>query len=530
MKPNRLKLSSLTGLALAFLAGLSAARADTTTNLLALTTFDPDGPAGWSYGYFYPDAVVGLGISQADRSYYDPNDVDMTNAMCRYTFDNTAIVDNANNGNYGTGFGAPLNQPNPDPALFVSSNRSDYIFSFDARAEGLKADHTTANLEMQVQIYNSALTPTKILQVNLPFVAGTNSTHFRFVLDEGGFGDNTSDSTFALGYTGVTSLQFNVNSHLPSDAFDFDADNVIIVDNLKLEVVACTTCTNQPQPKIGLTVADWNFDDKPIWYNYEYAWTQQGTQPTMTGNRAAAGYGVGGGNAWILQMDNTVLATDLPQWAGGGTGGEGPIDTSRFDASELSAYRISVDARVEGLAVDRTATTCALQVFVRAPDDTLTPADANTDRDLLVQLNFALTGLSANWQALSYTFDKGSVGGGSKANFTNYFNKIDQIQTQWQIENAASAADWDYDSNNVLVIDNVKVERVYTGCPPLIANVTNDQLVISWAAPNIGTAKLQSATKVDGTYSDVAGATSPYQVPTTGGPKFFRTIWVAPTQ
>src|SRR5690606_2051274 len=110
-------------------------------------------------------------------------------------------------------------------ALFTSSNRVDYVFSFDARVEGLAEGVTSANLEMQVQLFNSEQTPDKILQVNLPFTAGSNWVHVTRNLEDGALGDGTSDERFAGGYRNVTTIQYNVNSHDPHTAFGFDWDN-----------------------------------------------------------------------------------------------------------------------------------------------------------------------------------------------------------------------------------------------------------------------------------------------------------------
>jgi hypothetical protein len=514
--------SAAVGFALAAAAGFTTKVSADTTNLLANTTFDADGPAGWAYGYFYGDN--GLGVYEpVDRAYYEPQDTDQTNAVCRFAFDLSALT---GNNNFGVGFGGPQFQPNADPALFVSTNREDYIFSFDARVEGLRPDRTTGNATMQVQFMNDAQTPHNILQVNLPFTPGANWTRFTFHLDEGSLGSDTSDKTFTQGRDGITSLQFNVDLYGPSDAFGFDADNAVLLDNLTLNVVARDASTNTAPTSVASTIVDWNFDNKPINYSYQYAWTEHGSQPTMSADISAPGEGVDGSNAWVLHMDNSALAGDVPAWAGGGTGGEGPTDFSGFQSPDLNSYRLSFDARALGLAPDQTQATAALQMFLRGPDDTIQPSDTDTNLDLIVQLNFPLTGLNPDWQNFTYTLNQGAIAGGSKTNFTAWFNKISQLQTQWQIESAASEATWGFDSNNALAIDNFKLERIATGCPPLTINKQGAQLVMTWSAPSSGTAKLQSGTSVNGPFTDVSGAASPYTVPSSGALKFYRTVWV----
>jgi hypothetical protein len=518
MKTLRLPIALISGIALALAAASALAN---TTNQIAQTTFDAGGTASWGYHYWYGDNGMGVAMDP-NRAWYDPNDWNYTNAMCYYWFDTTGLAGSGNN-NYGTGFGAPLNWGN-DSSVFISSNRQDYLFSFDARVEGLLPDQTTANCEMQVQFLNSAQSPQKILQVNLSFNAASNMTHFTFALSDGGLADS-SDATFAAGYQGITSLQFNVNRHVPSDSFGFDWDNAIVVDNLQLEVIDKPIVI--PPPLVPVAALEWNMDDKPLWYGYGgYNWSENSYLPTFTYSINAEGQGVDGSRAWILAMDNSALATQPPAWAGGGTGGGGPVDFTRFDTGDLASYAISFDARVEGISSQSTG--CGFQLFLDVPDDTLQPPDSNTDNDLLLQMNFPVTPLTTQWQRFSFPLDRGSVGGGSKANFSAYYNLVNGLRTQFQIENASSFNDWGYDADNALVIDNIRLDRLYPGCPPLRITQAANNMIVTWDPPSSGTAKLQSATSINGAWSDVPGAVSGYSIPVSSGAKFFRTQWVPP--
>ncbi|HOW67079.1 MAG TPA: hypothetical protein P5186_18110 [Candidatus Paceibacterota bacterium] len=527
MQLHRYLPLTIVGLALAGSAGIHTCAMADSTNVLALTTFDAAGPSDWGYGYYYGDD--GLGIYEGpDRAYYDPvADPEMTNALCRYAFD-LSLLPGYNN--YGTGFGGPQFRPDADPTLFTSTNREDYLFSFDAYVEGLEAPATEARFEMQVQFNNSDATPAKILQVNLPFSARSTKQHFVFTLDEGSLADS-SDATFAAGHDNITSLTYNVNIHVPSDAFGFDVGNAIVVDNLMLQMVKRSSVT-VPLPTVAKTIAYWNMDDQPATNEYHYNWSQNSTLPLVTASMEAAGYGVGGSNAWILQMDNTELANDPPQWAGGGTGGTGPVDYSLFNTGDLTGYRLSFDARAAGLAPDRPSTTCALQLFMDAPDDTLQPADENTDADLVARLDFQLTELGTEWRTYTFLLNKGQVGLGSKTNFVEHFNQLTELRTQWQIENIASSTDWGYDADNTLVIDNFRIERLYPAIPSLSVSRSANNLVISWGEwSGQGHIQLQSAPTVQGPYTDVPGATgSPASVPMDNTSKFFRTIWAPPAQ
>ena len=521
MQKNRLmRLASfLSGVALA--SALTAAHAQTTTNLLSETTFDPAAASPWGYGYFYGNN--GLGLQEYNREYYLPEDVDMTNAMFQFSFD---ITDLAGTTGYGTGFGGPLFLTTTDPASFVSTNREDYIFTFDARAEGLEPGQT-ANSEMQVQFYHPDENgvAVKSLQVNLPFQATDQWKTFSFTLDQGALGDNTSDTVFAQFAGSTTEVRFNVNLHEPDHSFGFDAGNAVYLDNAKLEVIDRPDVA--PVPTVGVALADWNFDDKTVDYEYHYDWSQNDVHAVITGGNNAGGNdpntrGKDGTSGWFLSLDNTEFANNPPQWAGGGTGGSGPVDYTRFDSANLADYRITFDARVEGLDPSRVNSAAVLQLFFDAPDDTIQPADEDTNADGIVQLNFPIAQVSGDWQTYSFPFNKGSVGGGNKTNFTAFFNQINALRTQWQIENVASLTDWGYDADNALVIDNVKIERLYAGLGTIAVSKNGSDLVLTWTeAPGV---KLQSATTVNGPYNDVTDAASGYTVPTADQHRFFRLV------
>jgi hypothetical protein len=493
-----------------------------TTNLIALTTFDAEAPASWGYGYYYSDGGAGI-YEGPNREFYEPDDVEFTNPLLSFFFDNSAL-DGVTG--YGTGFGAPLHRPDPDPALFISSNRVDYLFSFDARVEGLAPDISSANLEMQLQLFNAEADPQKILQVNLPFQPTPTWTRFAYNLEEGALGDGTSDTRFAAGYQNITGTQFNVNAHEPHGAFAHDGDNFIYLDNLRLEVIARPASTNTPLPVFPQTMAFWNMDDQPVWYTYHYQWSANEAAPVADSNLAAAGEGTDGSQAWVLNLDTTALASNPPAWAGGGMGGDGAIDISHFNTPDLSQYRVSFVARVDGLAEGVLRSSAVLQLLVRASDDTLQPPDENTDRDQLLRLDFPIVDVGTEWQPFSFTFQRGSVGSGTKADFETHFARIEQIVTQWQIENIANEAVWGYDDTNRLLIDNIRFERLYTGAPPVTVAVDGTDTLITWSTPDTGTAHLQGAPNVQGPYADIPGATSPYRTPLSGEERYFRTSWV----
>ncbi len=512
--------SAAAGVALVCLLGVGTpASAQQVTNQIAQTDFDPGSyTAGWDYGYFYPNLDYTNGTWLVNRAYSDPLiDPTGTNLCIRYEFTNAPYFDfeSTNANNYGTGFGAPVIW-NRDPAIFTGTNLEDYIFEFDARVEGLVDGQTTANCEMQFQWQSGGV---NIYQQNFAVNPGSNWTHYSFLLsDRTGTGGNPgtlSNWVYCVENWLIGDLTFNVNMHHPNPEFGWDDYNVVLVDNVKLFVISGPPPVEPP--KFVSTILEWNLDDKPVWGSGwgGYNWSQNSYLPTFTYSVAAAGYGVGGSNAWILTMDNSQLAPpNTPQWAGGGTGANGPADLSLFSSGDLHHYRLTFDARVEGLDPAVEMTTCAMQVFLDSPYYT-----SNNN----MRIDFAIPA-GTNWTTTTYTFNQGSIGFGSRPIFaTNAI--VTGLRIQNQIENAAST-DWGYDTDNVLVIDNIKIERIYTNSAPI--SITPDGLgnvTVTWPTPiSAGTLNLQSASSLAGPWTNITPApTSPYTEPVGTGPKYFRT-------
>lgn len=512
-------LSLASGIVLA----CAASSAQTTTNLLSETTFDSNAPSSWSYGYYYSDS--GYGTYTNDRGYYFPEDTDMTNAVFQFGFDASALVDMTG---WGTGAGAPLFRADTDPTLFTSGDRGDYIFTFDAKVAGLLDGQITANAEMQVQLYmkdeNGA--DKKFLQVNKAFGPTVNWQTFSFTLDQASLADGTMDADLVAHHAEVSDIRFNVNLHEPFNQFGYDWDNALYLDNIKLEVVSRPIVTETPT--YAKAIVDWNMDDKPAWSEWHYDWSQNENKAIFTGGNATGSNteGVGGSTAWFLAMDTSTFWENTPQWAGGGSGGNGPADYTLLDTADMAAYRVSFDARAAGLAPDVLTTQAALQVFFDVADDTLT-VDDNTDPEFLGRFDFPIGRLTADWQTYSFTLSKAGADDAAKANFAQFYNKISAVRTQWQIENATST-DWGFDADNALYVDNIRIERVYQGLSPISYAQDGADMVLTWANATTGTTTLQAAPVVTGPYIDMATEGATLRVSVTEAQKFFRLVWTAP--
>lgn len=497
----------------------------TGTNTIAMTDFDSNVP-GWDYGYFYswgwgPDGQYTNGTWLVNRMY---DDSAKGGTMCmRYEFTNSPfyeLVTTNSGAGYGTGFGGPQAGWGWDASVFNSISPDHYLFSFDARAEGLADGITAANCEMQCQITGSGGNP-KYLQKNFAFGAGSNWTHFTFTFADGSFGDNTTWQNFTNNLPNIVEVRFNVNLHMPNGEVGWDDYNVVLLDNIQLAVLQVEGPPPPTPPTVPFVVFEWNMDDKPLGNTFGgYNWSQNSYLPIFDyfHNIDPNTLGVGGSTAWYLSMDNSALAApNTPQWAGGGTGGSGPVDFTMFTDNNLSRYVISFDARVEGLIPDVTGINVAMQLFMDSPNGN-------------VRLDFPVN-VESNWVHFAFTFNAANwdTGGGrlGKASFSTNYNTYTALRTQWQIENAQSP-NWGYDTDNILVVDNIKLTHDVVGCPPIRAEIVGSNVVLTWGQPSNGTSKLQSASSLGGPYIDVSGATSPYSIPAASAPNYFRTKWVPP--
>jgi hypothetical protein len=488
-----------------------------TTNLVSFTTFESDGRPRFSYPYHYTygGADPGGSIESFNTFYYDPNDVGLTNAMGQFVFDDTVfngfLAANPGGG-FGYGFGGGANFDN-DTSKFIGTNREDYIVSFDCRVEGLQPGTTSANGEFQIRFDapDDTIQPPDgdsnsdtLMQVNIGFTATSNLTHYVFTLDQGGLGGGSADD-FATYKSAINNINFAMNWNNP-EAFGYDGDNAIYIDNVKLEAIQ-QGATPPPPPTVDIPILYWNFDDRPVDYHYAYTYSQN-NEPAFTAQAIYAALGVGDSNANVLTFDNSVFASEpLPGYAGAGSGFSGPMDSSQFVTTNLSSYRLNFDYRVLGLDPSKTSTPGQMQFAFR------------TNGTTLLTLNFDVS-VKTNWQTFSSTLNKGSNGGGSVAAFAQNLTNINSIQPNFQVTGVLG--DFGFDNDNYVIIDNVSLVRLQLGLPPLTINRSNNTVVVTWSGP----AKLQGGNNVVGPYTDLTGVTNSYTVPITNAARFFRTQWV----
>jgi hypothetical protein len=221
-----------------------------TTNLISSTTFQyPSGilKNNWDYSYATPSVPPGS-VEVFDYQWYDQeNDPEITNYLGRFYFDDSVfapMVATNSSLSYGSGFGGSLQLTN-DGAVFASPYRSNYLCSFEMRVEGLKPGQTSvsADFSLKFEADDNTLQPRDtntdqdlLLQVNYYANVRSNWTRFVFLLSQATPGGGTSDGTFLLHHTNVNNLVFGVNFHQPGTGFGFDSNNVVWIDNIRVEL------------------------------------------------------------------------------------------------------------------------------------------------------------------------------------------------------------------------------------------------------------------------------------------------------
>ncbi len=255
-------------------------------------------------------------------------------------------------------------------------------------------------------------------------------------------------------------------------------------------------------------LAQRNFDD--IWgdgYNFSYTYNDHSDVVHITStNGVVAGAGVGGSNGLVVGWDGTPFTLTNQSWSGVA----GQAIFSSLSAPLTTAYLPAIE----------------VTMAVRAENFTNGPTTSFGVSLSLANTNFSYSfggsktvNVSSNFQTFTFTMDTADLWGGNSAaaSFaTNYSQCVNATVT------ATAYGPWsDFvpDPNCTFVIDNVKV--VQRTSPPLAVSNDGVHTHISWAD---STLVLQSAPSLSGPWTDVVGATSPYQTP-AGSMMFYRSRW-----
>ena len=469
-----------------------------TTNLVSFTTFESDGRPRFSYPYHYTygGADPGGSIESFNTFYYDPNDVGLTNAMGQFVFDDTVfngfLAANPGGG-FGYGFGGGANFDN-DTSKFIGTNREDYIVSFDCRVEGLQPGTTSANGEFQIRFDapDDTIQPPDgdgnsdtLMQVNIGFTATSNLTHYVFTLDQGGLGGGSADD-FATYKSAINNINFAMNWNNP-EAFGYDGDNAIYIDNVKLEAIQKGALRLLRPPliypsSIGISMTGPSIITTPI-------------RIRKTTNRHSR-------HRQFMRLSESAIATQMSSHS---TIAFSPANRFRDMPEQAAAFPVPW---IPANSLRPTCRLIGLTSITESWDSTQANVNSRSMQSrhsyngtALLTLNFDVS-VKTNWQTFSSTLNKGANGGGSVAAFAQNLTNINSIQPNFQVTGVLG--DFGFDNDNYVIIDNVSLVRLQLGLPPLTITRSNNTVIVTWSGP----AKLQGANNVVGPYTDLTGVTN----------------------
>lgn len=259
----------------------------------------------------------------------------------------------------------------------------------------------------------------------------------------------------------------------------------------------------------NVTLAEINFDDiQPAgWFGYSYYYSSTNV-PLSSSWSVEAGEGVDTSAAGRVSGDGSGFAGVQVDWAGLAGVMHLPITVN---TAYLPAYQYSFDARVENLVPETvTSTGCRMTVTFTA--------NAGTNFTAISGVR-AIT-LSSNYQHFTFTLDTADYGGPTAlAWFAQNLQFVNGVEFSISADSFASQFVNGPGCN--VFMDNLKmVQRV---SPPITVTQNGaGQAFVEWPDPDT---TLQRATSAAGPYLNVEGATSPYPVPASETPQFFRTVW-----
>jgi hypothetical protein len=135
--------------------------------------------------------------------------------------------------------------------------------------------------------------------------------------------------------------------------------------------------------------------------------------------------------------------------------------------SNLANYKLDVSVGAAGFKAGVTKANCLVDVRFFAPDDTVVPADADTDFDLVLGLRFQNAVVAkAAIESFSIRLNRTSElrDGTTLARFNTYFASVNFIQTVVEAGNGIN--DFGFDAGNVLIVDNLVLNESVPPPPP----------------------------------------------------------------
>jgi len=181
--------------------------------------------------------------------------------------------------------------------------------------------------------------------------------------------------------------------------------------------------------------------------------------------------GVAASSALRFTADTTdtqaaIITPNNYSYMGFGVGTNNSLLTP-LPTSSLANYKLDVSVAAAGFTAGVSQTNCLVDVRFYAPDDTVVPADGDSDGDLILSLRFQNAAIAkAAFQINSFRLNRTSElrDGTTLARFNTYFALVDSIQTVVEAGNGIN--DFGFDAGNVLIVDNLVLNESVPPPPP----------------------------------------------------------------
>ncbi len=408
------------------------------------------------------DPGIGVGASAALRNLSD-------------TTNTEAAIVTPNNYSY-MGFVIVTNHAISTP--LPTSNLENYKLDLSLAAAGLKTGVVQANCLVDLRFFAPDDTvvpaddnsdPDLILSLRFPnaAIAKADFQVNSFRLNQTSqLRDGTTLDRFNTHFASVDSIQTNVEAGNGINTFGFDEGNAVILDNLVLSE------SPPPAPPAENPVVTIDYDVNPRSYGGSwYTFAQDGNAGSLP-RTDVVGNSVG--TLGTLGQENCI---DTTNWAGTsnflGIGNAAHVDLSAglLPSPNLADYKVSIDVRSSGY-INIPNSKLILELF--APDDTIVPADANSDSDTIVRLRFEgdsgfpmpTTYTTVTRSLTDATFDTGSA-----ATFSANFAAVTGYR--FVVETVANPnTDFGFDADNCSFMDNLKlIHLTPSNVPPVITSV-----------------------------------------------------------
>lgn len=498
--------------------------------------FDDSFPSGtYSFGYAGYGPVEGGNVT-VDESIVQSSAVNFGvgidgGSALQFFGDTTALetaIVEPNNYSYA-GFGIGINVDLFGVQL-TSPELSNYVVDLSVVANGLQDGVSQSNGLVDVRFFapDGTLLPDdedldgdiiftgRYRNVALAKEAFENSS---FRLDSSFEVRQGSVENFTNHHGAIDFMQVVVEYPGAIGDFGIDADNEVIIDNLSFTEGA------PPPPPAENPVAVVDFDADPrSWGGSYYAFASAADTPDpllpAVGDlpRTAEVIAKGDSLAQVACIDATAWAGAAAgtypgvAWMGFGSTATKETEAGFLPSGEASEYKVQFDVMSEGFLADPSG---KFLVVLLAPDDTLSPPDADTNRDVIIRFRIADDNgfgngfpLTDTFVTYTYNLEDVQVDGGSLENLQNFYDQV--TVAEFVLEGVTTSDNTGFDADNCVVMDNVSLLHLTPPGPefatPNVLSVDTmapDQLSISFVSLPGHVYSIQSSLDIESGFTEV---------------------------